>query len=268
MKQCTQYEKKAGNTAISRTIPPTAGILVAAGGTGPLVRLCQAGPNYPMLRIRSRHREAVPCRCPICAVGRTTAPRDSRLPIPHRSGIWSPGAALRKQAVIVAMTGGAVAWHDALFRPDVFTKVGGHERSTTSADAPAARNPAANGTPFLLAVFQGPGVAEDGSSAISRKTMQNRMADAGFRSGGHHMFRRARAFSPELIESPLPKWLTRPPSLFQPSTRTTPASRREEMVSQHRPQCGTHRAMAGAKSTASRSSRIERRHYRAARAKW
>ena len=118
-----------------------------------------------------------------------------------------------KQAVIVGHDWGApVAWHAAMFRPDMFTDRRGPERSAAlPRPRPAARHPARQRHhQFLLAVFPDARRRRGRVRARCRRDDANAARRRGFSDpAAHCSSRRARDFSATAEpDRPLPDWLT------------------------------------------------------------
>ena len=155
-----------------------------------------------------------------------------------------------KQAVIVGHDWGApVAWHAAMFRPDIFTKVAG-----LSVPPPfrgrgrPLETLRENGiTNFYWQYFQTPGVAEAEFERDVAPTMRIVLADAGFRSVGPQFIQEGKGFLAGAIPESAAAGLADRgrPRLFRGGLPEVRLPRRAELVSQPRPQLGTDRALAG-----------------------
>jgi len=134
----------------SRTISANGlDFFVVEEGQGPLVLLCH---GWPELSYSWRHQIGAIAEAGFHVVapdmrgfGRTSAPAEiGAYTIFHNVGdmVALVAALGEKQAVIVGHDWGApVAWHAALFRPDIFTKVAGLSVPPPSADAACRSKP-------------------------------------------------------------------------------------------------------------------------------
>jgi pimeloyl-ACP methyl ester carboxylesterase len=205
----------------SRTIS-TNGIelFVLEQGQGPLVVLCH---GWPELSYSWRHQIPAIAEAGFHVVapdmrgfGRSSAPADiAAYSIFDNVGdmVALVSALGEKQAVIVGHDWGApVAWHAAMFRPDIFTKVAG------LSVPPPFRGRArpldtlrANGiTNFYWQYFQTPGVAEAEFERDVAATMRIVLAGRGFSDPSAHQFvQEGQGFlAGGDPNRPLPNWLT------------------------------------------------------------
>jgi pimeloyl-ACP methyl ester carboxylesterase len=168
----TKYEKQGGNTMPSTRTIAANGIeqFLLEQGQGPLVVLCH---GWPELSYSWRHQISAIAEAGFHVVapdmrgyGRTSAPADiAAYSIFDTVGdmVALVTALGEREAVIVGHDWGApVAWHAALFRPDMFTKVAGlsvpppfrgRARPLESLSAGGVTN-------FYWQYFQTPGIAE------------------------------------------------------------------------------------------------------------
>ena len=194
-------------------------MLVREQGEGPLVLLCH---GWPELSYSWRHqltaladagyRVAAP---DMRGFGATSAPAAiEAYTIFHHVGdmVALVGALGEKQAVIIGHDWGApVAWHAALFRPDVFTAVGG------LSVPPPRRGPALpletlrqqGITNFYWQYFQEPGVAEREFEQDVDFTMRAAFSK-GFSATGMSQFLQPGFgfLGDRTIARPLPPWIT------------------------------------------------------------
>ena len=194
-------------------------MLVREQGDGPLVLLCH---GWPELSYSWRHqltaladagyRVAAP---DMRGFGATSAPAAiEAYTIFHHVGdmVALVGALGEKQAVIIGHDWGApVAWHAALFRPDVFTAVGG------LSVPPPRRGPALpletlrqqGVTNFYWQYFQEPGVAEREFEQDVDFTMRAAFSK-GFSATGMSQFLQPGFgfLGDRTIARPLPPWIT------------------------------------------------------------
>ena len=147
--------------------------------------------------------------------GRTSAPADiAAYSIFDNVGdmVALVSALGEKQAVIVGHDWGApVAWHAAMFRPDIFTKVAGLSVPPPFRGRGRPLDTLrANGiTNFYWQYFQTPGVAEAEFERDVAATMRTCLAGAGSPIRRRtNSFRRARAFSPAPTATAAADWLT------------------------------------------------------------
>jgi pimeloyl-ACP methyl ester carboxylesterase len=217
-----KVQKQGGNTMpSSRTISANGiELFVLEQGQGPLVLLCH---GWPELSYSWRHQIPAIAEAGFRIVapdmrgfGRSSAPADiAAYSIFDNVGdmVALVSALGETQAVIVGHDWGApVAWHAAMFRPDVFTKVAG-----LSVPPPfrgrgrpldTLRN---NGiTNFYWQYFQAPGVAEAEFERDIAATMRIVLAGRGFSDPSAHQFvQEGKGFlAGGDPRRPLPNWLT------------------------------------------------------------
>ena len=156
-----------------------------------------------------------------------------------------------KQAVIVGHDWGApVAWHAAMFRPDIFTKVAGLSVPPPfrGRGRPLETLRQSGITNFYWQYFQPPGVAEAEFERDVALTMRTVLGGRGFSDPAAHQFvEEGKGFLGERrSRQPLPDWLTEADlAHFAEAYRTIRLPRRAELVSQHRPQLGADGGLAG-----------------------
>jgi len=195
-------------------------LFVLEQGRGPLVLLCH---GWPELSYSWRHQIPAIAEAGFHVVapdmrgfGRSSAPTDigAYSIFDNVGDMVALVAALgEKQAVIIGHDWGApVAWHAAMFRPDVFTKVAG-----LSVPPPfrgrgrpldTLRN---NGiTNFYWQYFQAPGVVEAEFQRDVAATMRIVLAGRGFSDPSAHQFvPEGKGFlAGGDPHRPLPNWLT------------------------------------------------------------
>jgi pimeloyl-ACP methyl ester carboxylesterase len=188
-------------------------------GTGPLVVLCH---GWPELSYSWRHQIAALAKAGFHAVapdmrgfGRTAAPADiGAYSIFDTVGdMTALVAALgEKQAVIIGHDWGApVAWHAALFRPDIFTAVAGLSVPPPFRGRGRPLDTLrANGiTNFYWQYFQAPGIAErefERDVSLTMRTLLGR----GFSDPAASLFvEDGKGFLGEAnADRPLPHWLS------------------------------------------------------------
>ena len=189
-------------------------------GEGPLVVLCHGWPELsyswrhqiPALAAAGFHVVAPDMR----GFGRTSAPADiEAYSIFHNVGdmVALVAALGEKQAVIVGHDWGApVAWHAAMFRPDIFTKVAGLSVPPPfrGRGRPLETLRAGGITNFYWQYFQPPGVAEAEFEADVALTMRTVLAGRGFSDPSAHQFvEEGKGFlAGGSRTQPLPGWLT------------------------------------------------------------
>jgi pimeloyl-ACP methyl ester carboxylesterase len=206
--------------ASSRTISANGiDIFLLEQGTGPLVVLCH---GWPELSYSWRHQIAALAEAGFHVVapdmrgfGRTSAPAD----INAYSIFDSVGdmvalvAALGEtQAVIVGHDWGApVAWHAALFRPDMFTAVAGLSVPPPSRGRGRPLDTLREGgiTNFYWQYFQAPGVAEREFERDVPLTMRT-LLGRGFSDPAASLFvENGKGFLGGMrADRPLPDWLS------------------------------------------------------------
>jgi len=148
--------------------------------------------------------------------GRTSAPADvgAYTLFDNVGDMVSLVAALgEKQAVIVGHDWGApVAWHAAMFRPDVFTRVAGLSVPSPSRGRGLPLDTLKkNGiTNFYWQYFQAPGVAEAELERDVAATMRIVLGGRGFSDPSAHLFiQEGKGFLADADpHRPLPGWLT------------------------------------------------------------
>ncbi len=205
----------------SRVIPANGiDLFVREEGQGPLVVLCH---GWPELSYSWRHQISAIAAAGFHAVapdmrgfGRTTAPQDvAAYSIFDTVGdmVALVQALGEKQAVVIGHDWGApVAWHSALFRPDIFTAVAG-----LSVPPPLRGRGKPldllrqNGiTNFYWQYFQTPGVAEAELERDVARTMRIVLGGRGLADPTGAMFvQEGKGFLGHAGgEAPLPGWLT------------------------------------------------------------
>jgi pimeloyl-ACP methyl ester carboxylesterase len=189
-------------------------------GEGPLVVLCHGWPELsyswrhqiPALAAAGFHVVAPDMR----GFGRTSAPAEvEAYSIFHTAGDMVALVAElgEKQAMIVGHDWGApVAWHAALCRPDIFTKVAGLSvppplRGRGRPLETLRQNGVTN---FYWQYFQPQGVAEAEFEADVARTMRTLLAGRGSSDPSAHQFiEEGKGFLGDgPAERPLPDWLT------------------------------------------------------------
>lgn len=189
-------------------------------GRGPLVLLCHGWPELsyswrhqvPALAAAGFHVVAPDMR----GFGRTGGPADiTAYTLFHTVGdmVALVQALGEKQAVIVGHDWGApVAWHAALFRPDIFTKVAGLSvpppfRGKGVPLETLRKNGITN---FYWQYFQNPGVAEAELERDVTATFRIILGGRGFSDPTAHQFvQEGQGFlSGADSDRPLPGWLT------------------------------------------------------------
>jgi pimeloyl-ACP methyl ester carboxylesterase len=194
-------------------------------GEGPLVVLCH---GWPELSYSWRHQISALAAAGFHVVapdmrgfGRTTAPADvEAYTIFHNVGdmVALVGALGETQAVIVGHDWGApVAWHAAMLRPDIFTRVAGLSVPpfVRSSRGRPLETLEANGiTNFYWQYFQQPGVAEAEFEHDVAHTVRTILVGRGLADPSAHQFietgkgflgegHRGRALPPWLTEADL-----------------------------------------------------------------
>src|SRR5215468_3019344 len=205
----------------SRTIPVNGiDMFLLEQGEGPLVVLCHGWPELsyswrhqiPALAAAGFHVVAPDMR----GFGRTTAPSDiEAYTIIHNVGdmVALVAALGETRAVIVGHDWGApVAWHAAMMRPDVFTKVAGLSVPpfVRGRSRPLETLQANGITNFYWQYFQTPGVAEAEFEHHVANTMRTVLAGRGGSDPAAHQFVEAgKGFLGDgHRDRPLPPWLT------------------------------------------------------------
>jgi pimeloyl-ACP methyl ester carboxylesterase len=189
-------------------------------GEGPLVLLCHGWPELsyswrhqiPALAAAGFHVVAPDMR----GFGRTSAPAEvEAYSIFHTTGdmIALVAALGEKHAMIVGHDWGApVAWHAALFRPDVFTKVAGLSVPPPFRGRGRPLETLRQGgiTNFYWQYFQPPDVAEAEFERDVAHTMRTVLAGRGFSDPSAHQFVEVgKGFLHDGTRNqPLPGWLT------------------------------------------------------------
>jgi pimeloyl-ACP methyl ester carboxylesterase len=189
-------------------------------GEGPLVLLCHGWPELsyswrhqiPALAAAGFHVVAPDMR----GFGRTSAPADiEAYTILHNVGdmVALVAALGEKKAVIVGHDWGApVAWHAAMFRPDLFTKVAGLSVPpfTRGRTRPLDTLRSNGVTNFYWQYFQPPGVAEAEFERDVAATMRTLLVGRGSPDPAAHQFVEAgKGFLGDGHGNrPLPGWLT------------------------------------------------------------
>lgn len=188
-------------------------------GTGPLVVLCHGWPELsyswrhqiPAIAAAGYHVVAPDMR----GFGQTTAPADigAYTILDHAGDMVALVAALgEKQAVIVGHDWGApVAWHSALFRPDIFRAVAGLSVPPVlrGRGRPLDVLRESGITNFYWQYFQTPGVAESEFEADVARTMRT-VLGGGFADPATALFVKEEGgfLGNARADRPLPRWLT------------------------------------------------------------
>ena len=183
----------------SRTIPVNGiEMFLLEQGEGPLVVLCHGWPELsyswrhqiPALAAAGFHVVAPDMR----GFGRTTAPAEiEAYSIFHTTGdmVALVAALGETQAVIIGHDWGApVAWHAAMFRPDIFTKVAGLSvpPPVRGRGRPLETLRQSGITNFYWQYFQPVGVAEAELERDVALTMRTVLAGRGFSDPSAHQF--------------------------------------------------------------------------------
>lgn len=205
----------------SRTIAANGiDIFIREEGQGPLVLLCHGWPElsyswrhqFPALAAAGFHVVAPDMR----GFGRTTAPDDvAAYSIFDTVGdmVALVSALGEKRAVIVGHDWGApVAWHAALFRPDIFSAVAGLSvpplfRGRGRPLDVLRQNGITN---FYWQYFQEPGVAEAEFERDVARTMRVLLVGRGLSDPASSLFvKDGKGFLGDLTaDGPLPRWLS------------------------------------------------------------
>lgn len=188
-------------------------------GTGPLVVLCHGWPELsyswrhqiPAIAAAGYHVVAPDMR----GFGQTTAPADigAYTILDHAGDMVALVAALgEKQAVIVGHDWGApVAWHSALFRPDIFRAVAGLSVPPVlrGRGRPLDVLRESGITNFYWQYFQTPGIAESEFEADVARTMRI-VLGGGFADPATALFVKEEGgfLGNARADRPLPRWLT------------------------------------------------------------
>jgi len=188
-------------------------------GTGPLVVLCHGWPELsyswrhqiPAIAAAGYHVVAPDMR----GFGETTAPEDigAYTILDHVGDMVALVAALgEKQAVIVGHDWGApVAWHAAMFRPDMFRAVAGLSvpPMLRGRSRPLDVLRESGITNFYWQYFQTPGVAESEFERDVTRTMRI-VLGGGFADPATALFVKEDAgfLGNAKADRPLPRWLT------------------------------------------------------------
>jgi pimeloyl-ACP methyl ester carboxylesterase len=189
-------------------------------GEGPLVLLCHGWPELsyswrhqiPALAAAGFHVVAPDMR----GFGRTSAPAEiEAYSIFHTAGdmVALVAALGEKQAVIVGHDWGApVAWHAAMCRPDIFTKVAGLSvpPPLRGRGRPLETLRQSGITNFYWQYFQPPGVAEAEFERDVALTMRTVLAGRGNSDPSAHQYiEQDKGFLGDGHDGrPLPDWLT------------------------------------------------------------
>ena len=195
--------------------------------------------------------------------GRTSAPDDvAAYTILHNVGdmVALVAALGEKRALIVGHDWGApVAWHAALMRPDLFPAVAAmsvpHRRRGRAAPLDTLRK-AGKGDYYWLYFHEQ--AAEDEFARDAAFTLR-RLFHIGFGETPRaekmslYVDRQKGFLGAPRDPVPLPPWLTEADiEVFAAEYRAHRISRRAQLVSQHRPQLGADRAVAGRRRSRSR----------------
>jgi pimeloyl-ACP methyl ester carboxylesterase len=218
----TQAPRQEGKAMPSSRTIPVNGIemFLLEQGEGPLVVLCHGWPELsyswrhqiPALAAAGFHVVAPDMR----GFGRTSAPADiEAYSIFHNVGdmVALVAALGESRAVIVGHDWGApVAWHAAMFRPDIFTKVAGLSVPPPfrGRGRPLETLRQRGITNFYWQYFQPPGVAEAEFERDVALTMRTALAGRGLSDPSAHQFiEEGKGFLGDgNRDRPLPDWLT------------------------------------------------------------
>jgi pimeloyl-ACP methyl ester carboxylesterase len=189
-------------------------------GEGPLVVLCHGWPELsyswrhqiPALAAAGFHVVAPDMR----GFGRTSAPAEiEAYSIFHNVGdmVALVASLGEKEAFIVGHDWGApVAWHAAMFRPDVFTRVAGLSVPPPfrGRGRPLETLRQSGVTNFYWQYFQPPGVAEAEFERDVARTMRTVLVGRGLSDPSAHQFiEEGKGFLGDINrDRPLPDWLT------------------------------------------------------------
>jgi len=193
-------------------------MFVREQGQGPLVLLCH---GWPELSFSWRHQIGALAAAGYRAVapdmrgfGRTSAPAEiDAYTIFHTVGdmVALVAALGERQAVIIGHDWGApVAWHAAMFRPDIFTAVAGLSVPPPwrGRGRPLETLRKEGITNFYWQYFQEPGVAEREFEADVDFTMRAIFSKGATDSGMSQMMRPSLGFLGDRgVPRPLPPWL-------------------------------------------------------------
>jgi epoxide hydrolase A/B len=227
-------------------------------GKGPLVVLCH---GWPELSYSWRHQVGAIADAGFHVVapdmrgfGRSSAPADiAAYSIFDTVGdmVALVAALGETQAIIVGHDWGApVAWHAALFRPDIFTAVAGLSVPPPfrGRGRPLQMLRENGVTNFYWQYFQTQGVAEAEFERDVALTMRSVLAGRRLSDPTVGLLiQDGKGFLDNVsVDQPLPGWLGEDDlTVFVEALQNHRFPRRAELVSQHRSQLGAHRALAG-----------------------